>query len=382
MCIGVWTLEHPDYALILCTNRDEYLDRPTQDAHFHSFLDDPYSPNSSSVSGNILSGRDAKAGGSWFGLNRAGRVALITNITEPPKSFTSSRGHLVSSFLLSDSSSPLEDEVGKIVPSDAKFAGFNLLLLVPTPPSTSTVSKGAGTSEGRVQEPRTDEAIMSSREQKLSYDAMLVTNHGAGGRLEARRLIPTERACGCMSNGIDGQGGNEWPKVKQATSDFEHALRNQPTDSSFSVTENTLMEKLFDILTWRSPNPVTERAQLRNTVQVTPIPVILKTNGAKEAPSGDPSTPVAAAVSVSNPGTSDMAPSARPLASVAPGFEHYYGTRLSTVLLIRRDGSVLFIERDIWRLGKDGKPERLDYSESRGESDVKQRVFEFKLDWK
>lgn len=62
-----------------------------------------------------------------------------TNITERPNSFTSSRGHLVSSFLLSDSSSPLEDEVGKVVSSDAKFAGFNLLLLAPTPPPVSTI---------------------------------------------------------------------------------------------------------------------------------------------------------------------------------------------------------------------------------------------------
>lgn len=62
-------------------------------------------------------------------------------------------------------------------------------------------------------------------------------------------------------------------------------------------------------------------------------------------------------------------------------YQHCYGTRLSTVLLIRRDGSVLFIERDVWKLGKDGKPERLDHKESRGEGDTKERVFEFKLDW-
>jgi uncharacterized protein with NRDE domain len=37
----------------------------------------------------------------------------------------------------------------------------------------------------------------------------------------------------------------------------------------------------------------------------------------------------------------------------------FYGTRLSTVLLVRRDGTVLFIERDIWKLvdGKAVKPE-------------------------
>ena len=30
--------------------------------------------------------------------------------------------------------------------------------------------------------------------------------------------------------------------------------------------------------------------------------------------------------------------------------ELYYGTRLSTVLLVRRDGSAAFVERDVWTL--------------------------------
>jgi uncharacterized protein with NRDE domain len=159
---------------------------------------------------------------------------------------------LVSSFLLSDSSSPLEDEVGKLVSQDAEFAGFNLLLLAPTPTSTSTIPIGTGTSEGCGQEldSRTEEVVMNSREQKLSYDAMLVTNHGAGGRLESRRLISAERACGCMSNGIDGQGGNEWPKVKRASTSFQEVLKSLPADSTSLSVEKKLVEKLFDVLTY------------------------------------------------------------------------------------------------------------------------------------
>jgi uncharacterized protein with NRDE domain len=42
--------------------------------------------------------------------------------------------------------------------------------------------------------------------------------------------------------------------------------------------------------------------------------------------------------------------------SVAP----YYGTRLSTVLLVRNNGQVLFIERDIWKLGEKGVPVKSD----------------------
>ena len=34
--------------------------------------------------------------------------------------------------------------------------------------------------------------------------------------------------------------------------------------------------------------------------------------------------------------------------------KEYYGTRLATVLLIRRDGSVSFVERDVWTLDPHG----------------------------
>ena len=49
-----------------------------------------------------------------------------------------------------------------------------------------------------------------------------------------------------------------------------------------------------------------------------------------------------------------------------------YGTMLSTVILIKRNGEVLFIERDIWTHGPGGAPVRpTDHSTD--------RVFRFKL---
>ncbi len=133
---------------------------------------------------------------------------------------------------------------------------------------------------------------------------------------------------------------------------------------------------------WRSPNPITERPQLRNTVQVTPIPIV-RNPGGTSVPVVKPSNSLPEAMSAPTPfidTPSDNNPRMQPFSPTAPGYEHYFGTRLSTVLLIRRDGSVIFIERDIWRLGKDGKPERLDYKERQKEGDTRQRVFEFKLD--
>ncbi|PFH51209.1 hypothetical protein AMATHDRAFT_191686 [Amanita thiersii Skay4041] len=286
MCIGVWTLVHPDYALILCTNRDEFLQRPTQNAHFHCFGEDLHGHKA-----DILSGLDERAGGTWLGLNRAGRVALLTNITEPPTTFGTSRGSLVSSFLLSDSSHPLQDELGKIVPRDAKYSGFNLMLFAPVVNPDST----------------------------LSYESIFVTNHGGGGILTSRPLSVGERRCGGVSNGIDGAGSADWPKVRRATHDFDVALQILVPGAS----ESDLVDRLMEVLTWQCPEPVTQRSELCNTVHVVPVPIKL----------------------ANEPGA-------------------LYGTRLSTVLLIRRDGQVRFVERDIWQL-VDGKIARASPSSER-----------------
>jgi hypothetical protein len=60
-----------------------------------------------------------------------------------------------------------------------------------------------------------------------------------------------------------------------------------------------------------------------------------------------------------------------PFPVVFDGQNTYYGTRLATVLLIRRDGQVLFIERDMWELGPDGLPTKAD--------PPKERTFRFKI---
>lgn len=113
---------------------------------------------------------------------------------------------------MSKSNHPLEDELGTIVSPDSVFAGFNLLLLAPSlrPDSNS-----------------------------ISYDALYVTNHGGGGVLTSRSLTPSERACGCMSNGVDGKGADEWPKVRHAIDDFTavlHTLQPQQQGDGLEVT--------------------------------------------------------------------------------------------------------------------------------------------------
>lgn len=124
---------------------------------------------------------------------------------------------MVSSFLLSDSGTSFSDELKKFNEQDTKFAGFNLLLLSPS----------------------------LHDQEKLSFDAALVTNHGAGGVITSRPLSADERKSGAMSNGIDGQGGNEWPKVQQGVQSLDNFLRELSADTNEGELTNGLFELLM-----------------------------------------------------------------------------------------------------------------------------------------
>lgn len=114
MCLIVMSLgQHPDYALIIAANRDEFHGRPTQEAHW--WPDNP----------DVLGGRDLQAGGTWLAVSRAGRFATVTNFrdAQPPSTEHRSRGHLVTDFL--DSDMAPSDYLATI--DETSYAGFNLI---------------------------------------------------------------------------------------------------------------------------------------------------------------------------------------------------------------------------------------------------------------
>ena len=108
MClIAIAYQVHPRFTLILAANRDEFLDRPTEPAHF--WKDAP----------NMLAGRDERAGGTWLGITRTGRIAAITNYRDMRRSFPPgpSRGLLIREAL----------EQGIDTSATQAYAGFNLI---------------------------------------------------------------------------------------------------------------------------------------------------------------------------------------------------------------------------------------------------------------
>jgi len=135
----------------------------------------------------------------------------------------STRGQLVSSFLLTDSPHPLTDQIGKIIPKDAKYAGFNLLLLAPA----ITLSLND-----------------DSTKEILSFDGIIASNGGTDGTISSRTLTPEERHCGGMSNGLDGQEGHDWPKVVQGIKLLSGLLQSITSDTP----ESTIVENLMKIM--------------------------------------------------------------------------------------------------------------------------------------
>jgi uncharacterized protein with NRDE domain len=116
MCLILLALDtHPDYALVLAANRDEFYDRPTAPAGFWEDAPD------------VLAGRDLRAGGTWLGIDRRGRLAAVTNYrqgrreTEAPRS----RGHLVSEYLTGRAGA--RAHIARVEREAELFNGFNLI---------------------------------------------------------------------------------------------------------------------------------------------------------------------------------------------------------------------------------------------------------------
>lgn len=107
---------HSDYRLIIAANRDEFYDRPSAPADYWEETPD------------LLGGKDLRAGGTWLGITKTGRLAAVTNYRDPKnqKNHAPSRGFLVSDYL--KGSSPPLDYLKKIKGKADQYNGFNLIV--------------------------------------------------------------------------------------------------------------------------------------------------------------------------------------------------------------------------------------------------------------
>lgn len=117
MCLVAIALgQHPRFPLVLASNRDEFLGRPAAPLAW-------WTPEGGGP--EILGGRDLQSGGTWLGLSRGGRLALVTNVREPDhdNAAAPSRGALVPRWLRGD------DDFATSWPEieAARHNGFNLI---------------------------------------------------------------------------------------------------------------------------------------------------------------------------------------------------------------------------------------------------------------
>ena len=116
MCLLVAAVDaHPDFRLVLAGHRDEFHARPAAPLAWWS--EPP----------GILAGRDLQAGGTWLGVDRHGRMSVVTNFRAPgsQREASPSRGLLVPRFLASDLTAA--GFVRELAGEAAQYSGFNLL---------------------------------------------------------------------------------------------------------------------------------------------------------------------------------------------------------------------------------------------------------------
>jgi uncharacterized protein with NRDE domain len=114
MCLAAFALDaDPRFPLVIAANRDEFFAREAAPMAWWQ-----------AGGTEVLAGRDLSAGGTWFGLTRAGRLALLTNVREParhnPQAPT--RGTLVIDWLAGN-----EDAAAFAARLSRGYNGFNLI---------------------------------------------------------------------------------------------------------------------------------------------------------------------------------------------------------------------------------------------------------------
>ena len=121
MCLVFLALNrHERFPFILAANRDEFHDRSAAPAHFWNKWPD------------VIAGQDlgirSMPPGTWLGMTRQGRIALITNYRDPMniRAQARSRGELVSRFL-TDPDTTTESFLKTLRDTGEDYNGFNLV---------------------------------------------------------------------------------------------------------------------------------------------------------------------------------------------------------------------------------------------------------------
>lgn len=187
MCIVAFAWHvFDDMPLCLISNRDEFYHRPSAVLHRWD--------NSS-----IIAGQDLQSGGAWMGVTESGRWAIVTNFRNgrDKNQYSTSRGHLIQSFLESDLA-PIRF-AQQLEQQQQDYAGFNL--------------------------------FVGDREQ-----AVYMSNRGEAPQVLANGVY-------VVSNGLMSE---DWEKTKHLRKRFTQEFL--PMLQQSTITESDLQYSVWDIL--------------------------------------------------------------------------------------------------------------------------------------
>jgi len=128
----------PDYPFVFAGNRDEFHARESAAADWWEDAPD------------VFGGRDLVAGGSWLGINRDGRFAVVTNRPDlpAPDGDALSRGDLVGSWLAGTAAHAIATvSATSLAERSQRYGGFSLLAGNVTAGSLSCFNGGNGMHE-------------------------------------------------------------------------------------------------------------------------------------------------------------------------------------------------------------------------------------------
>ncbi|OQE27368.1 hypothetical protein PENSTE_c004G09870 [Penicillium steckii] len=298
MCIALVSTHHPAYSLIIIDNRDEFLHRPTSSPDWW--------PEPSSF---VLGSRDlARAThGTWMGITKQGKVAVLTNYREDKSSEAIgqySRGRIVNSWLTSppNERQTTHDFVQAMVasPETKQVGGFSLIC-------------------GHINEPL---AIVSNRSSDMDHITWV-----ASERNQTRGLSNTS---------VDDRS---WPKILDGERLMQEAIQSHVEAKE---DEDALLERLLAVLSTDTlPRLDGEKESLDTYIKLLRESIFVPVIGKDEDP--DQSTEQTAAARIED--------KAKPT-TTGPYDQNYtsgpYGTQKQTILLARPDGRVRYFERTLY----------------------------------
>lgn len=293
MCILLSTTSHPDYPIIILSNRDEFLARPTQRASIQPL------PNGQS----LLAPADlARAEhGTWIGVTSKGKIAVLLNYREQDQKMSKiSRGLLPIEFLKSESLADKWheelEELMKLEPVKLQEIGGFLLLY------------------GN---------LLTNKEGKLN-PLYLMSNRGDRGTVHSTDIgqeelhgdFATQTTFG-LSNSLYYE---PWPKVEFGRKKVEEMVKSAVAEK---YTEKDLVEACFEILSTDTYDPEIRKkgtfdeklVELKNSIFIPPLLTLYD--------------------------------SGLTLNGYTVG--KYYGTRTQTVIAFHKSGTLHYYERDLYR---------------------------------